>query len=323
MSATATVGSKPGPGSWRTWWPPPALRAPQLQWRGALPVVLLMAGVTLASSGVTAVGAAGRSHGIPPATAEAVAINADAGRLASQYRGNRQGLLETGRAGLKAGRNDATIAAFLKLGWARRLSAALERNGAMLDSVHDRQLALGVAGVRYFASQIHAGLLRAGSGQLITVSLQAQELIAYDRGRVIVDTLVTTGRPALPTDIGAMQVVRKDAPWTMKSPWPRGSADWYPDTPVQMVVWFTKNGEGLHDASWQPNTTLGPGSQNGPYASHGCIHVPLAAVRLLFDWAPIGTPVVVYPGDGSPVTNQVAQQSVDALGNPTSGVRGD
>jgi L,D-transpeptidase-like protein len=323
MSATATVGSKRAPRSWRTWWPPGTLRAPRLPWRGALPVVVLMVGVTLGSSGVNAVGAAGGSRGISPPSAETVAINADAGRLASQYRGNRQGLLEMGRAELKAGRNDATVAEFLKLGWARRLSAALERNGAMLDSVHDRQLALGVAGVRYFAAQIHTGLLRAGSGQLITVSLQAQALIAYDRGRVIVDTLVTTGRPALPTDIGAMQVLRKDAPWTMKSPWPKGSAEWYPDTPVQMVVWFTKNGEGLHDASWQPNATLGPGSQNGPYASHGCIHVPLAAVRLLFDWAPIGTPVVVYPGDGSPVPNQVAQRSVDALGNPTSGLRGD
>src|SRR5207245_2429247 len=76
-------------------------------------------------------------------------------------------------------------------------------------------------------------------------------------------------------------------------------------------------------ASWQPYSTLGPGSQNGPYASHGCIHVPLPAVRILFNWAPLGTPVVVYPGDGSLVADQVAQQSVDALGNPTSGVRGD
>src|SRR5256885_7657072 len=97
----------------------------------------------------------------------------------------------------------------------------------MLDSVHDQQVALGVAGVRYFASQIHTGLLRAGSGQLITVALQAQEWSADERGRGIVDTLVTTGRPALPTDIGAMQVLSKDAPWTMKSPWPRGSAEWY------------------------------------------------------------------------------------------------
>jgi len=119
-----------------------------------------------------------------------------------------------------------------------------------------------------------------------------------------------------------MQVLRKDAPWTMQSPWPKGSPEWYPDTVVQMVLWFTKNGEGLHDAGWQPDATLGPGSQFGPFASHGCIHLPLAAVQTLFDWAPIGTPVVVYPGDGSPVKSQALQQSVDAMGNPVSGIRG-
>jgi len=88
------------------------------------------------------------------------------------------------------------------------------------------------------------------------------------------------------------------------------------------VLWFTNNGEGLHGASWQPDSTLGPGSQNGPFASHGCIHLPLAAVGTLFAWASLGTPVVVYPGDGSPRADQAAQRSVDAAGNPIAGVRG-
>ena len=88
-------------------------------------------------------------------------------------------------------------------------------------------------------------------------------------------------------------------------------------------LWFTDNGEGLHDASWQPDATLGPGSQNGPFASHGCVHVPLAAVTTLYQWAPIGTPVVVYPGDGASAMSQVAQQTVDAAGNPLGGPRGD
>ena len=325
MSATATAGSKRSPGSWRAVWPPRPLGAAGLRWPGrhAALVVIVMAAVGLGSPGVSAVRAAGASDAVRAQAAEAAAIKAEANRLALQYRGNPHGLRKAGHAALVAGRNDATVAAFLQLKGAVRLSAALERNGAMLDSVPDPQLVPAVAGARYFASQIHHGLLHAGSGRLITVSLQAQELIAYDRGQVIVDTLVTTGRPALPTDVGPMHVLKKDAPWTMKSPWPKGSAEWYPDTPVQMVVWFTKNGEGLHDASWQPDSTLGPGSQNGPYASHGCIHVPLPAVRILFNWAPLGTPVVVYPGDGSPVAEQVAQQSVDALGNPTSGLRGD
>jgi len=165
--------------------------------------------------------------------------------------------------------------------------------------------------------------MQSGPTRLITISLQAQRLVAYDRGRVAVDTLVTTGRPALATDIGAMRVTRKDSPWTMQSPWPKGSPEWYPDTPVRMVLWFTDNGEGLHDASWQPDATLGPGSQNGPFASHGCVHLPLAAVTTLFQWAPIGTPVVVYPGDGASAMSQVAQQTVDAEGNPVGGPRGD
>src|SRR6266571_2249806 len=179
------------------------------------------------------------------------------------------------------------------------------------------------AAVQAEATQLRASLIKSGPTRLITISLQAQRLIAYDRGRVVVDTLVTTGRPSLATDVGAMRITRKDSPWTMQSPWPKGSPEWYPDTPVRMALWFTENGEGLHDASWQPDVTLGPGSQNGPFASHGCVHLPLAAVTTLFQWAPIGTPVVVVPGDGAPAVTQVAQRTVDAEGNPLTGVRGD
>ena len=91
-----------------------------------------------------------------------------------------------------------------------------------------------------------------------------------------------------------------------------------------MVAWFTGTGEGLHDAAWEPLSAYGPGSQDGPFASHGCIHVPPASEAILFPWATIGTPVVIYPGDGTPVAEQAAQRSVDASGNPiVSGVRGD
>jgi len=257
-----------------------------------------------------------------PAVAETAAVQAEASRLAAQYLADPSALRASARAALSAGRNDATVATFLKLRWAGRLSAALERYGAMLSGTDGQRLMLAAAGVRRYAAQLHNGVLHDGPNRLITVSVQGQHLLAYEDGRVVVDTPVTTGRPALATDIGAMRVLHKDTPWTMQSPWPKGSPDWYPDTVVQMVVWFTKNGEGLHDASWQPPSTLGPGSQYGPFASHGCIHLPLAAIKTLFDWAPIGTPVVVYPGDGSPVASQALLQSVDAMGNPVSGIRG-
>jgi len=258
-----------------------------------------------------------------PGAAEDAAVQAEATQLRARYHADPAALRVSAEAALSDGRNDATIAFFLKLGWADRLNAALERYGAMLGAADTRSLALADAGIQHYARQLHAKLMQSGPTRLITISLQAQRLIAYDRGRVTVDTLVTTGRPALATDIGAMRVTRKDSPWTMQSPWPKGSPEWYPDTPVRMVLWFTDNGEGLHDASWQPDATLGPGSQNGPFASHGCVHLPLAAVTTLYQWAPIGTPVIVYPGDGASAMSQVAQQTVDAEGNPVGGPRGD
>jgi len=320
MSASVDTGTR----RWRPAWP---ARRPSV---GAVLVLVLAAGLAVSSRGASAVALNGQPvHGASPglestpAAAEIAALQPQASRLMALYRADPLALRQSAQAALSAGRNDATVAAFLKLRWAGRLSARLERYGAMLSFTDGPRLTLAAAGVRHYGAQLHNGLLHDGPSRLITVSARDQRLTAYEAGQVVVDTPVTTGRPALPTDIGAMKVLHKDAPWTMQSPWPKGSPEWYPDTVVQMVVWFTKNGEGMHDASWQPAGTLGPGSQYGPFASHGCIHVPLAAIRTLFTWAPVGTPVVVYPGDGSPLASQALQQSVDAMGNPISGVRGD
>src|SRR5437868_648191 len=294
---------------WRPVWMP----------RSAVVAAVIVAGLVLSTAGAGSIAlgspsTAGAGQGRPAAgpPSDTAALQPEASRLAMHYAGNPRALGERGRMALVVGRNDATVADFLRLRWVGRLDAQLERYGAWLASTDQARLALGVAGVEHYGTEIHNGLLHNGPSRLIIVSIAVQRLVAYDNGRTIVDTPVTTGRPSLPTDIGAMRVLSKDAPWTMHSPWPQGAPEWYPDTPVQMVLWFTRNGEGLHDASWQPAATLGPGSQFGPFSSHGCIHLTPAAVKVLFDWAPIGTPVVVDPGDGSPLASQALQQSVDA-----------
>jgi L,D-transpeptidase-like protein len=247
--------------------------------------------------------------------AENVALQEAAARLTSQYGAQLEALRRAGRSALAEGRNDGTIAAFLKL-QTGRLDRALEKYGPLIGSADAGQAALGVAGAQRYGKRMHDALLGHAPGKLILVSLAAQRLQAFQDGRLVQETLVTTGRPNLSTDIGPMQVVRKSSPWTMQSPWPKGSPYWYPDTPVKMVLWFTNTGEGMHDADWEPLSAYGPGSHTGPFASHGCIHVPPAAEQFLFDWAPIGTPVVIYPGDGVPVADQIAQRSVNDKGEP-------
>ena len=132
----------------------------------------------------------------------------------------------------------------------------------------------------------------------ITISLTEQVLRAYEHGQQVFWSYVTTGRPGLETDPGSFKVYWKVSPWTMHSPWPKGSPFWYPDSKVQMVMWFN-GGDGIHDASWR--SRYGPGT-NGPHydptgedtGTHGCVNVPFGNMVWLWNWTPTGTAVIVY-----------------------------
>ncbi len=132
----------------------------------------------------------------------------------------------------------------------------------------------------------------------ITISLSEQVIRAYEHGQQVFWTYVTTGRPGLETDPGSFKVYWKVTPWTMHSPWPKGSPYWYPDSKVNMVMWFN-GGDGIHDAYWR--SRYGPGT-NGPHydptgedtGTHGCVNVPYQIMVWLWNWTPTGTPVIVY-----------------------------
>jgi lipoprotein-anchoring transpeptidase ErfK/SrfK len=77
------------------------------------------------------------------------------------------------------------------------------------------------------------------------------------------------------------------------SPWPKGSPFWYPTGTVTWVMEFDVGGYFLHDASWEPPSMFGPGSENTYVASHGCVHIPTPVMRWAYQWTPIGTPVII------------------------------
>ena len=138
-----------------------------------------------------------------------------------------------------------------------------------------------------------ATCIQGAPSKLIVVHLATQNMIVYDDGCPILQTPVTTGRPALRTDRGDFHVFRKSSPYKFVSPWPPGSPFWYHTAWVSWAMEIVGDGTFLHDAPWQPPGTFGPGSENGPYSSHGCIHVPTTVMSWLYGWAPIGTEVIV------------------------------
>jgi lipoprotein-anchoring transpeptidase ErfK/SrfK len=131
------------------------------------------------------------------------------------------------------------------------------------------------------------------SGKVITLNLTLQEAIFYDNGCVVRATPITTGRPFLRTPTGTFHVFYKTSPFTMVSPWPHGSPFWYPTGTVTWVMEFDYGGYFLHDASWEPSSMYGPGSENSYVASHGCVHIPTPVMRWAYQWTPVGTPVII------------------------------
>lgn len=135
--------------------------------------------------------------------------------------------------------------------------------------------------------------------KMIVVSTENQHADMYEGSNIVYSTDVTTGGPELPTDHGVFHIYFKASPFVFHSPWPVGSPYYYNPTPVQFWMPFD-GGEGLHDASWRSN--FGPGSNVAPtdlgtgntiLGTHGCVNLPFAAAQFVWDWAPVGTTVVV------------------------------
>jgi len=259
---------------------------------------------------------------------ENAAIQQASTALLQQTAGNVTALQQAGNAALASGRNDATIATYeSKPGRFAAINALTvvyqqtEHYAARLASPDPKLVAYGAAALQRYSDQVHQMLVQGLSPKHIIVSFQAQRAWAFENGKVVMDSLVTTGIRGVTdigTDFGPMKVLFRSHPYTMKSPWPKTSPHWYRDTVVQWTTFFT-SAESFHDASWEPDSLLGPGSQfNASTRSHGCIHLPANLAQWLNGWAAEGTPVDVVPGNGQPVAGQLSEMTTDSQGRPLS-----
>jgi len=130
------------------------------------------------------------------------------------------------------------------------------------------------------------------AGRVILISLREQHLWAYEGSTAMVDTVVATGRPELPTVTGTFNILAKYSPFQFISPWPLGSPYWYAAAWTSYAMSFEPSGYFIHDAPWR--TRWGPGADVAE-GSHGCVNVPLAAMERLYRWARVGDRVVVEP----------------------------
>ncbi|MBI5961152.1 MAG: PD40 domain-containing protein [Chloroflexi bacterium] len=120
-------------------------------------------------------------------------------------------------------------------------------------------------------------VLVTGMRKEIVVDLSDQKTFAYENGRVIRTVTVSTGLPGTPTVLGEYSIyVKRDAQLMS------GPGYYLPDVP--WVMYFYQ-GYGLHGTYWHNNF--------GTPMSHGCVNLPTDEARWFYDWAEIGTAVLV------------------------------
>jgi lipoprotein-anchoring transpeptidase ErfK/SrfK len=132
-----------------------------------------------------------------------------------------------------------------------------------------------------------------GSGRVITLNLTLQEAVFYQDGCAVRATPITTGRSQLRTPTGTFHIFYKTSPFQFISPWPKSSPFYYVPSWTSWVMEFAGGGYFIHDAPWEPGWEYGPGSQNSSGASHGCVHIPTSTMQWLYQWTPMGTPVII------------------------------
>jgi murein DD-endopeptidase MepM/ murein hydrolase activator NlpD len=117
-----------------------------------------------------------------------------------------------------------------------------------------------------------------GHGKWIEVNLSHQTVIAWEGAKPIQRMLASLGLPYTPTPPGRFQILRKYASVPMSGP-----GYYLPGVPHTM---FFYRGYAIHGAYWHNNF--------GQPMSHGCVNLSLPDAAWLYQWTPLGTPVIIH-----------------------------
>jgi hypothetical protein len=117
-----------------------------------------------------------------------------------------------------------------------------------------------------------------GGEKWIEVSLSQHTLVAWQGNVAALTSLVTLGKPSTPTVKGTFHIYAKYKYRTMSGP-----GYYLPNVPNTM---FFYGGYAIHGTYWHNSW--------GKNLSHGCVNVNLTDAAWLFNWAPLGTKVVIH-----------------------------
>ncbi len=120
----------------------------------------------------------------------------------------------------------------------------------------------------------------------LLADLSNHMLYAYEKDQLVKSFPMSAGAPETPTIVGEFKIYSKVRVQTMRGPNADGTSYNVPN--VEWVSYFTGS-YAIHGNYWRPLSVFG-----NVNTSHGCIGMVNANSQWVYEWAPIGTPVITY-----------------------------
>ena len=117
----------------------------------------------------------------------------------------------------------------------------------------------------------------------IHVFIERQILLAFENGEEIYNFDIVTGRDGKETTAGRYHIFRKHEKYTSKT---YGSE-------MPYTMFFTEDGKGIHGTQLATLRSYVHSFLDDSVGSQGCVGLTDDNAKALYDWAPVGTPVVV------------------------------
>jgi len=122
-------------------------------------------------------------------------------------------------------------------------------------------------------------------GKYIDINLKSQVLSRFENGQVLSTHLISSGKRGMDTPKGEHKIYNKT---------PRA---WSKQYGLYMPYWMAilPDGKvGLHELPEWPGGYKEGAAHLGIPVSHGCVRMGIGSAKEVYEWADIGTPVIVY-----------------------------
>ena len=122
-------------------------------------------------------------------------------------------------------------------------------------------------------------------GKYIDISLKYQNMVIFEDGKVLDAYQISSGKKGMDTPTGTFKVENKSP-----KAWSKTYSLWMPNWMA-----FLPSGEmGIHELPIWPGGYQEGANHLGTPVSHGCVRLGVGAAKRVYDWADVGTLIIIH-----------------------------